>query len=438
MTISDACIFLRRSKNGRKTYYVQLRNPDTWRFEGGRMLSVNMLARKMDVIVKGKLTRPDATEIVRRAIEKGLIYIENDRSPELVDYVEHICTYDISPWVSSEAKRTKSPLSRNYVSNLLRSFQLHASRFIPRHTKLSAFSRADALALQEEMNREGLSPDRINTAFKALRTAYNYALMTGLVEQNPIDALKPVTVQYRERVILSRSEVSRVLAVMERHAPESTARRSAYLSTKLAVHSGMREGEIRGLRLNRISRIKSYDGKDTGYFKIVVDTAWKPDIKALGPTKGKYKRNTVITSTLAQELFDFAEDEGRSADGLLFKGDEARLADPGIMTPVSKTMLCRYLYEALAEIGIDEKTRKERGIDFHSLRHFYDSETKAVAQGMDTFKSAIRSAVGHRSKNVDELIYTHDTLTTLVMLGIMSEHMLDEGVILTEAERNGI
>ena len=44
---------------------------------------------------------------------------------------------------------------------------------------------------------------------------------------------------------------------------------------------------------------------------------------------------------------------------------------------------------------------------------------------MEIYKEQIRSAVGHKSKTVDELIYTHDTATTLVTLGVMSEHLMD-------------
>ena len=83
------------------------------------------------------------------------------------------------------------------------------------------------------------------------------------------------------------------------------------------------------------------------------------------------------------------------------------------------------LYEGIEVVGIDNETRKARGIDFHSLRHFYDSESKAVAQKMEIYVKEIREAIGHKSKSVDELIYTHDTPTRLVTIGVMSEHILD-------------
>ena len=92
---------------------------------------------------------------------------------------------------------------------------------------------------------------------------------------------------------------------------------------------------------------------------------------------------------------------------------------------MAKSLFQKYFNEAVHESGIDEETRKERGIDFNSLRHFYDSESKSVAHQMEIYKEQIRSAVGHKSKTVDELIYTHDTATTLVTLGVMSEHLMD-------------
>ena len=44
---------------------------------------------------------------------------------------------------------------------------------------------------------------------------------------------------------------------------------------------------------------------------------------------------------------------------------------------------------------------------------------------MEIYVKEIREAIGHKSKSVDELIYTHDTPTRLVTIGVMSEHILD-------------
>ena len=430
LTIADVSIFARRRTSEGRTfsYYVQLRNPVSGKFKGGRMTSVSELAKKLG-LKYDKITKPEARLIVSQAIDKGILKYEateDNASLLLIDYVEKICSYASSPWVKSEAERKKVPHSKRYVDNLKRTFQLHAKPLIGREVTLLSFSRADALALQKEMNRKGVSPDNINVAMNAIKTAYNYAMQTGVVNLNPTDTIKPFVVERKEKQILTKPEAIAVLNKLESHANETTSRKVVYLAAKLAVFSGMREGEIRGFQIKKMSRIVADNGKDTDYYKITVDSAWKEDLQMIGQTKGKYNRTTVIPKNLAEELLSFASEEERFPDEILFKASKDRsnkATEDNI--PVAKSLFQKYFNEAVHECGIDEETRKQRGIDFNSLRHFYDSESKSVAQQMEVYKEQIRLAVGHKSKTVDELIYTHDTATTLVTLGVMSEHLLD-------------
>lgn len=297
---------------------------------------------------------------------------------------------------------------------------------IDKKTTLLSFSRADALALQKAMSKKAVSPDNINVAMNAVKTAFNYAMQTGVVNHNPTDTIKPFIIVRKEKQILTKMEATQVLSILATHSTETQSRKIVYLATKLAIFSGMREGEIRAFRTGKMFRVIADNGEDTDFFKIIIDSAWKEDLQIIGPTKGKYNRTTVIYKTLADELISFALEEKRNDDEILFKASKDRsnrITDENI--PVAKSLIQKYFNEAVNEIGINEEDRKRRGIDFHSLRHFYDSESKSVAQNMELYTTEIRSAVGHKSKSVDELIYTHDTATRLVTLGIMSEHILD-------------
>ena len=430
LTIADISIYARRrTSEGRPfSYYVQLRNPLTGKFKGGRMASISELAKKLG-FKYDKITKPEALWIVTEAIDKGILKfeaIEDNASLLLIDYVEKTCTYETSPWVKSETERKKTPLSKRYVNNLKRTFQIHGKPLIGRNVTLLSFSRADALALQRAMSKKGVSPDNINVVMNAIKTAYNYAMQTGVVNMNPTDTIKPFIVKRKKKQILTKAEAIVVLSILAAHASETTSRKIVYLAAKLAVFSGMREGEIRGFRIVKMSRIIADNGKVTDYYKIAVDSAWKEDLQIIGQTKGKYNRTTVIPKDLAEELLAFASEEGRGENEILFKASKDKsnkVTDDNI--PVAKSLFQKYFNEAVNESGIDEETRKRRGIDFNSLRHFYDSESKSVALQMEVYKEKIRAAVGHKSKTVDELIYTHDTATTLVTLGVMSEHLLD-------------
>ncbi len=433
MTAADVCVYKRkRSTSGKSAlFYYAVKDPVTGAYLDSRK-SVAALAKKMGFPLSDKMNKSDARHIVDLAIKNGVISYGNERKETaedalLIPFVERICTFETSPWVAMEKRRKGTCNSKRYVDNLLRAFRLHAKPVIPDDMLLTSLSRKDALDIQSRMHERNVSPNNINAAMKALRTAYNYAVQQDMVKENPLIAVKPFIIEAPERDILSRTETLEVLGIMEQHACESICRMGAYLGAKLAVFSGMREGEIRAMSISQLSPVLNEDGKGTGYVKIRVDRAWDESMKCIGETKGRYKRTTVITQELAEELIDFAKDTGKGADDLLFRATRSsdNHRSDNAPYPMVKNTFQKYIYEAVYEIGISKEKRTERGITFHALRHFYDSQMKAEALRMEKYHSEIRAAVGHRSKAVDELIYTHDTSANLIALGVMSEHLLD-------------
>lgn len=425
--IINVSITMRRRKaEGREpSYYYAVQDPVTGRYSNSKK-SVKGLAKKLGLRYD-KINKRDAEHIVEEGKRKGLITIdapimETGATP-LIPFIEKILAYDTSPWVAEESKRKGIAHSKKYVRKLETAFRIHAKPLIDSSKTLITFTKADAKALQDKMLDNHVSANNITAAINGIKTAYNYAMERGIVEANPVNQIKPFISKPKEKRILSRVEAKKVLEVLERHAVESPTRRAAYLGTKLAIYAGMREGEIRAFSLRQLSRVLDEKGMPTAFYKIDVDVSWDDEMKAVGPTKGRYKRTTVIHSSLANELIDFAEDTDRVESNLLFRSFIGEYTD--IERPLVKNIFQDYFYEALREIGIDNETRKARGIDFHSLRHFYDSESKAVAQKMEIYVKEIREAIGHKSKSVDELIYTHDTPTRLVTIGVMSEHILD-------------
>jgi integrase len=62
------------------------------------------------------------------------------------------------------------------------------------------------------------------------------------------------------------------------------------------------------------------------------------------------------------------------------------------------------LYEAMKRIGIDERNRRERRIDFHSWRHWYNAFL--VNHRVPVHK--VRSIVGHTTDVMTEKYYHGD------------------------------
>lgn len=267
-----------------------------------------------------KLNGTDAKNIVQEAISKGLIKgvsqyeVDGSLSP-LIPYVEKILNYDESPWVQSENRRKIDRLSRANVKNMESAFRLHAKPHIDPKTTIIGFSKLDAQKLQDKMHEAGASPDNINMAIKAMRTAYNFAVQTDIVDFNPFSYVKPYSVKRREREILSRAEAKQVLEFMQIFAQESPSRHVAYLAAKLAVYGGMREAEIRVFSLNKLKRVMNDAGEPTPFYKVDVSESWVDAEMEKGPTKERYKRTTVIHEDLVKELIAFAEKYGRSESG---------------------------------------------------------------------------------------------------------------------------
>ncbi len=234
LSIGDVSIY-KRERSGYKdvkrgsSWYCQLRNPLTGKFSGGKSYSIASLAKQLGFSTPAKINKTDAKNIVQEAISRGLLKYETEEVTEssmspLVPFVEKICDYDRSPWVQYENKRRKTRLSRKYIGNMARAFRLYAKPNIETKKTIASFSKADAKVLQDKMAEKGASPDNINMAIKAMRTAFNFAIQADIIDYNPLDYIKPYVPKRAEKKVLSRVEANQVIDIMETFAQETPAR----------------------------------------------------------------------------------------------------------------------------------------------------------------------------------------------------------------------
>ncbi len=99
---------------------------------------------------------------------------------------------------------------------------------------------ARALASGRLDGRGGLSPSTVHHHHRVLRCALQRALRWGLLIRNPALMVDPPVRPRREIRILEEGEMARLLGTLEG--------RSVYLPTVIAAGTGMRRGEILGLR----------------------------------------------------------------------------------------------------------------------------------------------------------------------------------------------
>jgi integrase len=153
-----------------------------------------------------------------------------------------------------------------------------------------------------------------------------------------------------------------------------------YIANKLAACTGIRCGEILGLRGEYVF--------DNHFFLCgQYDEKYK-----YRETKTKIKHHIPLTAELVKDLRKLMRVNG---DGYIFSLD-------GGVTPVCGKHLRNGLHKALKNIGISKKEAKERGLHLHAWRHFLNTELQKAGLTVQI----VQAVTGHKSERMTEY-YTH-------------------------------
>jgi integrase len=229
-----------------------------------------------------------------------------------------------------------------------------------------------------DMNRKGLSASTANSALKTLRVMLDEAVNRGMIRGNAAKEVKELKATAEERVILTREELGRLFPAEWKSVWDNE---TIYKANRLASCTGMRIGELRGLR-------GGYVFED--YIHVCGQYTHRHGFKA--ETKTKRNRNIPITGDMRRELASLLEANG---EGYVFSED-------GGVTPISPERIYRAYDKALGNIGIDHGERLKRNLTFHAWRHFFNT---ALRMGNVT-DAKVQSVTGHLTqKEMDH--YTH-------------------------------
>jgi integrase len=159
----------------------------------------------------------------------------------------------------------------------------------------------------------------------------------GFISRNPTDLVTPPKPKKKAPITLSEGEVEAFLKSIEHH--------QWYPIYVLAIGTGMREGEIFGLRHEDLS----LDVSSLQVTQTVYSIRGKTHI---GEPKSDKSRRTIALPDYVVEVLKSIE----PGSGLLFTTSSGR--------PISPRNLLRHFHESLAKAGLPRVT-------FHSLRHFH-------------------------------------------------------------------
>ena len=223
-----------------------------------------------------------------------------------------------------------------------------------------------------QMVEEGYAPRSVAKPFGLLRQAMNHAVALDLVYKNPCDHCKPPRIKRKKLKVLDRAERTRMLKIAQAAEPSPLA-----LAVELALTTGMRRGEICGLRWSDIG-----EREVTVNRSISLDSG-RPYEKE--PKTEGSRRTIPLTSRLYDVLRAIEKDKRYvSGDlGVPF-GDPYVLGTPDPQSrPYHPTQLTRD-FHAFCKMNGFEMT-------FHDLRHTF--ATMMIAGGTDV--RTVASYLGH-------------------------------------------
>jgi integrase len=217
----------------------------------------------------------------------------------------------------------------------------------------------------------------INKLLDCLRVMLNEAVRRGLIPVSPAEKVSDLKEEAKHVEIFKLDEARRLFPAEWGRIWESYV---FYALNKLAAYTGMRIGELLGLRGGCVC---------DNYVHVAGQYTQAGRFEA---TKTKTCRDIPITPIIRAELEELI---ARNGAGYVFSED-------GGATPVNR-MRVKLAYDgALAKIGIDEGERRRRGLSMHAWRHFLNTRLR-MANVPD---SKVQEITGHNSQKMTEH-YTH-------------------------------
>lgn len=239
------------------------------------------------------------------------------------------------------------------------------------------------------MVSSGYAATTVRKAFNLLKAAMNHAEETGCIVRNPLRTVKLPKIPKKEPNALDAAQRARLVSFLDIAAPSPVN-----LGIRLALFTGMREGEICGLQWKNVDlesgviRVRSVIGRDGG----------KTYVKE--PKTGGSRRDVPITASLVDALRTRRAEAAKECleAGIPFPGDLYVLgrADGSNMAPHALWEAWKAIAGSLGLVGTQGKVPT-----FHDLRHTF--ATAAISEGVDV--KSVSSILGHTNAAMTLNIY---------------------------------
>lgn len=452
------------AKNGKKFFYVKFVDDET-----GKQLSpksVEVLRKKLGISDRHHITkRPEAEYIVQKAIEKGLDGVSNNIDPLFIDYLLSFWDWEKSPYIERMNAGGQIRVGKDYVSNNAGNIKNHIERFRESYTvknllgemitkqgflndlRCSQLKRTHIKDMQEVIIREkGVNiwancKRALSVPIKELIRDYTLLIdpMTNIndIPVSTKSSVGTLTKREMEKLIISMfNDVNKGhIFYINRGSKKGTKQvegtfkldNRVYLASVLSAFTGMRKGEILGLKVGAIRYPNNDDKFET---EAIIDVkeafAKKQGFKT---PKNRKTRKVPVPKWLADDLIKFAMTNPKLAEqiGQKTEKNEKEIIENSLVfysdysnKPYDPKTIDKWFNRELCQIGIDETERRNRHLVFHSLRHFFNTEAIALV-GADI----TRVIMGHSDSNaMTERYFNGADDNTILQAGLTIQTLL--------------
>jgi integrase len=293
----------------------------------------------------------------------------------VAEYLEHWLTVDIDRRVAAKTAARYRGIVRHQIVPRLGNLPMRKLSAV--HIEAAEADLQQHGYVKGNKQGRGLTAQTVLHVHRTLSQALSHAVKTGVLFRNPAEQVKPPRPAGREIAILSKAEVATVLKEA----------RWLYLPVLVAVTTGMRRGELLGLRWSDIDLKSAKLSVNQSLERLNGRTVFKSP-------KTKTSRRTITLPALTAEALArhrAAQAEERLRLGL-GKGELVFAHPDG--SPVDPDNLSRGFDRLIRRTGV-------RRITFHGLRHTHISH-----QLMDGVHiKVVSERAGHANVSITLSIY---------------------------------
>ena len=323
----------------------------------------------------GETTMTAARVKCNRLMREGKLTKESGYIPTFAEYAQGWWEWETCAYLKDRKKRHNLTVgyavkSRRILENQL--IPYFGNMRLDKITPDIIEKWQDCLSAKDKMKNT-----TINGYYATLMTMLKWAAKKKVIQSDPTAGIGKLINDRKEIKIITQNEFKALFVKDWRQVWDNDL--VVYAANKLAALTGMRVGEVMGLRGEYV-------------FDDHIFLCAQYDRFGYRPTKTKDKQNIPLPPEMITDLKELAKVNGA---GYLFSLD-------GGGTPISHKKLLKGLYAALKKIGMTETEIAERGLCFHAWRHFCNTELQIAGLSIPQVQAVTR----HKSERMTEW-YSH-------------------------------